>query len=46
MKQKKMLNSDLKTEHKETTNRSTVSPTTEIDIQATTTYIRLGRVVT
>ena len=34
MKQGKGLNSDLKQEHKKTTNRTTISPTTDIASQA------------
>ena len=41
MKQSKGLNGDLKPEHKLITNRTTMSPTTDIDIQASTIWNKL-----
>ena len=36
MKQSKGMNGDLKPEYKKTTNRTTITPTTDIDSQAST----------
>ena len=43
MKQSKWINSNLKPEHKQTTNRNTMGPTSDIDSQAPTFWNRLRR---
>ena len=39
IKQRKELNGDLKSEHKKTTNKTLMSPTTDIDSQAATIHV-------